>query len=55
MRRDAEIGAIIAHAHAYNPTVGITRGLARAKNWFAQLLEGATEAADTLMHRIERD
>jgi len=27
----------------------------RAKDWFAQLLEGSTEAVETLMHRIERD
>ncbi|BCA58648.1 hypothetical protein HMP06_1417 [Sphingomonas sp. HMP6] len=55
VRRDAEFAAIIAHAHAYNPTVGITGGLVRAKNWFAQLLEGSTDAVDTLMQSIARD
>lgn len=54
-QRDSQVASMVAHARAYNPTVGITGGLVRAKGWFAQLLEGSTEAVGTLMQRIERD
>ena len=54
-QRDAETASIIANARAYNPTVGITGGLVRSQDWFAQLLEGPTEAVRALMDRIERD
>lgn len=54
-RRDEEIASILAWSHAYNPRVGITGGLVRAKGWFAQLLEGPNGAVETLMKSIERD
>lgn len=54
-RMDDEIASIIAWADHYNSTVGITGGLVRAQGWFAQLLEGSTEAVGTLMTKIKRD
>jgi len=54
-RRDEEIAAIVSSAHIYNPKAGITGGLVRTQDWFAQLLEGSSKAVEALMQRIERD
>ena len=50
-----EIADIIAVSRHHNARAGITGGLVRAGGYFAQLLEGSTEAVKALMERIERD
>ena len=50
-----EIADIIAVSREHNARAGITGGLVRAGDYFAQLLEGPTEAVKTLMERIDRD
>lgn len=54
-RLAAEIADIIDTSREHNVRVGITGGLVRAGGYFAQLLEGPTEAVKTLMERIDRD
>lgn len=50
-----EIADIIAVSREYNARAGITGALVRAGGYFAQLLEGPTDAVKTLMERIDRD
>jgi hypothetical protein len=50
-----EMARIVAISRAHNAAAGITGGLVRAGPYFAQLLEGSTEAVKTLMGRIDRD
>lgn len=50
-----EIADIVAVSRKHNEAAGITGGLVRAGPYFAQLLEGPTEAVRTLMERIDRD
>ncbi|MES2045606.1 MAG: BLUF domain-containing protein [Pseudomonadota bacterium] len=50
-----EIADIIAVSREHNARAGITGGLVRAGGYFAQLLEGSTEAVKALMERIDRD
>ena len=50
-----EIADIIAVSREHNARAGITGGLVRAGGYFAQLLEGSSEAVKALMERIERD
>ncbi|MEO7680771.1 MAG: BLUF domain-containing protein [Sphingomonas sp.] len=54
-RLDDEFDAIIARAHVYNARVGITGGVVRVGGYFAQVLEGSSEAVKTLMQHIDRD
>ena len=54
-RLEAEIADIVTVSRAHNARAGITGGLVRAGGYFAQLLEGPTEAVKTLMERIDRD
>jgi hypothetical protein len=54
-RLDAAADDIVALSRAYNASAGITGGLVLAGGYFAQLLEGPTEAVKTLMERINRD
>jgi hypothetical protein len=54
-RLAAEIADIIDTSREHNARIGITGGLVRAGDYFAQLLEGPTEAVKTLMERIDRD
>src|SRR3569623_1213470 len=54
-RLAAEIADINDTSREHNVRVGITGGLVRAGGYFAQLLEGPTEAVKTLMERIDRD
>lgn len=50
-----EVANIVAVSRAHNAGAGITGGLVRAGPYFAQLLEGPTDAVKTLMERIDRD
>jgi len=54
-RLAAEIADIIDTSREHNARVGITGGLVRAGGYFAQLLEGPTDAVKALMERIDRD
>lgn len=54
-RLAAEMAEIVAFARAHNARVGITGGMVRAGDYFAQLLEGPTEAVKTAMENIDRD
>ena len=54
-RREQEIAAIAASARVNNAKEGITGGLVRSSNAFAQLIEGSNAAIDDMMRRIERD
>jgi len=54
-RVDAEVDVIIATSRDHNARVDITGGLVRAAGYFSQLLEGSTEAVESLMERISRD
>lgn len=54
-RLAAEIADIIHVSRDHNARAGITGGLVRAGGYFAQLLEGPTEAVKALMERIDRD
>lgn len=54
-RLDDELAAIIATSLEHNARAGITGALVRAGGYFAQLLEGSTEAVKAVMERIDRD
>ena len=54
-RLEIEVADIVAVSSEHNAHAGITGGLVRAGGYFAQLLEGPTEAVKALMERIDRD
>jgi hypothetical protein len=51
----AEMAEIVASARTHNARAGITGGMVRAGDYFAQLLEGPTAAVKTAMKNIDRD
>jgi len=54
-RLHVEIASIVAASIKNNARADITGGLVRAGGYFAQLLEGPTDAVKSLMARIDRD
>ena len=52
---DADVQAIIATAHRYNPANGVTGLLVYGSNIFFQWLEGPKESVVRLMHNIRND
>lgn len=54
-RLDAEVERILAAAHRFNPTKGITGSLLVSADTFAQVLEGPKEAVEALYSRLEAD
>ncbi len=54
-RLDSEVEQILATAHGFNPTRGITGSLLVSRDTFAQVLEGPKEAVEALYRRLEGD
>ena len=52
---DAELAAILAAAHRNNPALGLTGMLLYGRGLFIQVLEGADDAIEAMMDRIESD
>jgi hypothetical protein len=52
---DADVQAIIATAHRYNPANGVTGLLVYGSDIFFQWLEGPKESVVRLMHNIRND
>ncbi|MBK1661726.1 BLUF domain-containing protein [Paracraurococcus ruber] len=54
-RLDAEVDQILAAAHRFNPTKGITGSLLVSRDTFAQVLEGPRDAVEALYRHLEHD
>ncbi|RYE04148.1 MAG: BLUF domain-containing protein [Sphingomonadales bacterium] len=52
---EAAIAEIVTVSRARNATLGVTGTLVSTRDYFAQILEGPSEAIDALMDSIHRD